>query len=142
MCPIKVEKPRRDSAREFISGGDDDGDAAGEGANLMAHQELASALLSRYDREREMAAMVLALTNVVNGKASEELSGERSGGAGQKRGRGGIIDHQSGGVDQLSESSVTRVCRAFGEFITWNIFKHVLLLLFVFNYYEIISSFH
>lgn len=78
-------------------------------------------MLFRLDREREMSTMVSALTHVVAGEEQTRLdeincldssAGSGSwGGVGNKRGR-----EEGGGGGQMSSESVTRLCRAFGEF--------------------------
>lgn len=92
------------------------GGGGGEGIVAASTQ-----MLFRLDREREMSAMVSALTHVVAGEEQtrlDEINGLDSsagsgswGGVGNKRGR-----EEGGGGGQMSSESVTRLCRAFGEF--------------------------
>lgn len=83
---------------------------SGGGGGIVA----SSSMLLRLDREREMSAMVSALTHVVTGEEqTHEVDGLNSspGGVGSKRGR----EDDGGGGEHVTES-VSRLCRAFGDF--------------------------
>ncbi|CAN6542356.1 unnamed protein product [Malus baccata var. baccata] len=94
--------------------------AGGGGSGILA--SAASSMLLQLDREREMSAMVSALTHVVAGDENEvAAAGVNSdsrtsswGSVGTKR-RREEEEEGGGGGGPLSES-VTRLCRAFDEF--------------------------
>ncbi|KAL6225353.1 hypothetical protein ACLB2K_004203 [Fragaria x ananassa] len=87
---------------------------SGGGGGIVA----SSSMLLRLDREREMSAMVSALTHVVTGEEqTHEVDGLNSspGGVGSKRGREDDGGGGGGGGEHVTES-VSRLCRAFGDF--------------------------
>ncbi|XP_062007204.1 ethylene-responsive transcription factor ERF110-like [Rosa rugosa] len=81
-----------------------------------------SSMLLRLDREREMSAMVSALTQVLTGEEqtrfdvvndSDSPAGNGlCGGVGSKRGR----EEEGGGGGQNMSESVSSLCRTFGDF--------------------------
>ncbi|KAM5577591.1 hypothetical protein ABKV19_008103 [Rosa sericea] len=145
MCFLKVANPSRDRDNERAA-------AAGQGnENEQTHEQrdlieewllfepllfsqqqrrgggsggivASSSMLLRLDREREMSAMVSALTHVVTGEEQSRfdvVNGSDSpaenglcGGVGNKRGR----EEEGGGGGQNMPESVSGLCRAFGDF--------------------------
>lgn len=108
MCVLKVANARKSEQRLRVEGVRDDEMDAGAASGVM---------FPGHNREREMSAMVTALTNVVAGHVSDDLVnqtgsdpccllGSCSWGAGHKRGR----DDQG----HVSES-VSTISRAFGD---------------------------
>ncbi|XP_008244623.1 PREDICTED: ethylene-responsive transcription factor ERF110-like isoform X2 [Prunus mume] len=98
----------------------------GGGSEILA--SAGSSMLLRLDREREMSAMVSALAHVVAG--DEELAAAESSLVINRQSEdvgGGLISSSVGGSDSgtkrgreeeegCGSQSVTRLCRAFGEF--------------------------
>lgn len=108
MCVLKVANARKSEQRLRVEGVRDDEMDGGAASGVM---------FPGHNREREMSAMVTALTNVVAGHVSDDLVnqtgsdpccllGSCSWGAGHKRGR----DDQG----HVSES-VSTISRAFGD---------------------------
>ncbi|GAV88710.1 AP2 domain-containing protein [Cephalotus follicularis] len=79
-------------------------------------------MFSGLNREREMSAMVSALTHVVTGEvpskgtAASSTSGSASWGSGQKRGRE-VGDASAAAGDGVVVESVSRICGEFGHFL-------------------------
>lgn len=118
----------------------------GGGGGIVA---LSTQMLLPLDREREMSAMVSALTHVVAGEEQTRLDeinySDSSAGSGSSGGVGNKREREEGGSGgQTSSESVTRLCRAFCEFPQQGTSSSVLLLpgnFFIYFIFTVIFSY-